>query len=489
MTSIFINSYEVASPPIGSRYPPVALTGSTSTITGASYGNGQYVVTASSEDISLNGQAYKAFDNSTYSSINNSWVTVKGEDNFGTNGNYNGSNFLVVDGINVYGAWIKIRLPSPVLINRYSLAGAADTASYHLAKRWYFIASNDGTNWTNLGTQKINISPASLNTKYFYDAYSTSTYLYYGLIITAISDPSLVYAYSILGEFGLFSPINNGLNLGSLIPSPTAAYSIRLLYSSYTGPVVNISDSSPTPVTINLYADQTGGLRLSPGGTGYTLQNWVQFRRLPLLVNTLFDQSGNGKNLTSTGSSRPQLDPVALTLVFNGSNYMSRVPGIFSGSVFRACFSCKASPGNSAQSIFAETSATRTNANSNDTACMQLSPGFILNYYGNGNDTPNFNTPNFYDTNIYYFMSYNAGWVSLTANNKFLDIQKTSGVNPYQTYADISNGMFTLGAININNSTTFEKYFTGTLTTFVVWDGTAFFFDDDYVTSNAFVNL
>lgn len=83
-------------------YPPAPLTGATTTLTGCAYGNGTYVVTASSS----NGTDFpwRAFDKSDETK----WTSV------------GSSATTTVQGVNVPGAWLQLELPSPIYVTSYS---------------------------------------------------------------------------------------------------------------------------------------------------------------------------------------------------------------------------------------------------------------------------------------------------------------------------------------------------------------------------------
>jgi hypothetical protein len=108
-----------------------------------------------------------------------------------------------------------------------------------------------------------------------------------------------------------------------------AAYSVRLLSSTYMGALVEIR-KSPSNELKSFYPDTNNELSLSSeDGAGTSLSSWIGEDNG--YVRTWYNQSGNANNVIQTSAAhQPQIvesgvvmtDNSKPTLYFNGSNYM-----------------------------------------------------------------------------------------------------------------------------------------------------------------------
>ena len=100
--------------------------------------------------------------------------------------------------------------------------------------------------------------------------------------------------------------ISGGSLLLDTYTGAAAAYSLRLLRSAYTGALVKIRRSSDD-ATKDFYPDSNNVLSLnSEDGSGTSLSSWISSG--DGYVNTWYDQSGNGKDISeSTTSRQPQI--------------------------------------------------------------------------------------------------------------------------------------------------------------------------------------
>lgn len=118
-------------------YPPITLTSTTTNVANEVYGNGTYVVAASS-GINLAPQPYDG-NNSTYYISDGHYTFMTGA--------YVGSTNTVVDGVSVSGEWYQILLPLNILLHSYVI-GAVDAA--YSPDSWIFAGSTDGTTWVSI---------------------------------------------------------------------------------------------------------------------------------------------------------------------------------------------------------------------------------------------------------------------------------------------------------------------------------------------------
>lgn len=90
-------------------------------------------------------------------------------------------------------------------------------------------------------------------------------------------------------------------------PNAAAAYSVRLLSSTYSGPLVRIRKETGGNPEKDFYADSNNELSLSSGdGGGTTLGSWIGSNNGYIV--TWYDQSGSNNDATqSSASAQPQI--------------------------------------------------------------------------------------------------------------------------------------------------------------------------------------
>jgi hypothetical protein len=170
-----------------------------------------------------------------------------------------------------------------------------------------------------------------LNTKYFGDK---------GLPVTGVISGSLInanfyrgtdggYPLSIarLGErfgiiYGTIIRASDFRLAGALanIPTPAAAYSVRKLFFSYTGPQVRIKRSTDN-VQANIYMDNFGNITNIEGSSEINLTTWLG--GATAYVTIWYDQSGNGRHTTAYGTSATTFPSLSL----QGERYVIYFPG------------------------------------------------------------------------------------------------------------------------------------------------------------------
>jgi hypothetical protein len=139
---------------IYTKYPPAALTSTSTVISGISYGNGTYTVTTSSN---LGGrEGFRAFDSSYFMPEGSFWrgwgsgIYSGGGYYNNTTGAYRAATTLG----GVTGEWIKIQLPSAIILRRYTIFPRAIYSRERSPQSFTLIASNDNINWTILDQRK-----------------------------------------------------------------------------------------------------------------------------------------------------------------------------------------------------------------------------------------------------------------------------------------------------------------------------------------------
>lgn len=133
------------------EYPPAALTNGvySTTISGAAYGNGAYVISQSANGWS-DYKVWKLF-NYTYGNFGDFWHT---NDTFDASTQYYTGSEYIVSGYN--GEWVKIQMPVSITLAKYRIWPRTDVSNRD-PRDWRLYGSSDGTNWTLLDT-RTNVS-------------------------------------------------------------------------------------------------------------------------------------------------------------------------------------------------------------------------------------------------------------------------------------------------------------------------------------------
>ena len=151
-----VMSIDTGTPMTLAEFPPLRLTSATTTagpitiaVSGAFYGNGNYVVTASSV-LSVNYVPWYAFDKSSTTSPDNAWVSGTGT--YSTSYPYAALSGgpTIVSGESYTGSFLQIQLPIGVACKRYALSHAEGAPAF---VKWILGGSSDGTTWVLLDNQ------------------------------------------------------------------------------------------------------------------------------------------------------------------------------------------------------------------------------------------------------------------------------------------------------------------------------------------------
>lgn len=238
-------------------------------------GSGTYIARGSSLYNSTTGPAWRAFDNNT----GTYWETT-GNMYTGTPGTvYGGTQTTTVGGTAYPGEWIQIQLPEAMALDSYSMYSRSSAYDYRMPYNWIIAGSNNGTTWTQINSQTAQGSwKGQEPIGYFVN--STTTYLYFRMIVTAIGDGSGA----------------QNVNLGQW--------------------TINASSSTwSRDVSADIYGNLTTA-------TGQDLSSYLG--TASGLVATWYDQSGAGNDATqTTRSSQPIIQKSSIgpgwSLLFDGA--------------------------------------------------------------------------------------------------------------------------------------------------------------------------
>lgn len=122
-------------------YPPIAFTNNTSiTVSNFLYGNGTYVLSRSSS-ITTSWESYKAFNKITG---NDGWISAR---RYLPDGTYNNTSSINTSSGIIYGEWLRIKLPYPIVLNSFRLVSRnlSDSAGQGFPKKFKILGRNTGS--------------------------------------------------------------------------------------------------------------------------------------------------------------------------------------------------------------------------------------------------------------------------------------------------------------------------------------------------------
>jgi hypothetical protein len=254
------------------EFPPSAMTGATTSLTGYSFGGtGSYAATASST-YQASQAAYFAFDKTPGSGTTNYWSS--------SSGTYDGTTGLLLSASSLggyAGEWLKIQFPSQIYQTYYSIQARTDIGEQS-PNTWVVLGSTDNSIW-NLLTTHTSVAWTAGQTQIF-NVNAGTPYRYYALVINSIALPVGQVVTSI-GEWRVYG--------------------------------TTFQDFYSTPA----------GLLTTAAGSGTTITAWGGSNTTPGNVLTWYDQSGLSRHVTQTTAS---LQP-RITQTAYGPGYMIQFNG------------------------------------------------------------------------------------------------------------------------------------------------------------------
>ena len=241
-------AFQANGPPPSGSYPTASLYTSSpsnpqsSNVYGQPYGNGLYVIAASS-----------ALDNysNVFSYINGVYWTSAATYSSGV---YTGGQVTYVDGVAVSGEWIQIQLPDTITCTSLQLieVGNANATSYVIA------GSNDGSVWHNVYTGTGTVQASDFFTTVLNVTGVTTAYDTYKYIVTTTNPASAstrLSGFQVIGSLQYVSPSLVNPQKINFIGTAEQVFSIQQTSNTAaTGPLSwsttpVLVDTSTTPVT------------------------------------------------------------------------------------------------------------------------------------------------------------------------------------------------------------------------------------------------
>ena len=290
--------------PVAAAYPIVSfflVTASTTSIafnvTGQAYGNGPYVISASS-------QYSTTTENFTYAYAVPFPVPKLGSSRWTTGGGYNGSTgaytgavTTTVSGTTIRGEWTQIQVPDAITCTSIQLAEAANRN----ANAYVIAGSNDGTAWTTV----YSATAATFRSTDFLTTLtvtSTTPYRYFRYIARAINPANSSGYHSLLG-FQVVGTI--------YVPSPIVLDPITVplfTASPQTFTLTNLSNTAVNWTTTPTLIDTSASPVTATVNSGVVISSWNPFSNVS--SGSMYFP-GNSTSLVSLSATKLNYDVTA----------------------------------------------------------------------------------------------------------------------------------------------------------------------------------
>jgi len=243
-------------------YPPQALTTNTTTVSGAAYGNGTYVVTASSGAAT----AYRAFDDQTGF---DQWWMDSGNYNAST-GAYQGAfSTTTASGSNLAGEYLQVQMPSSVVPLSYSITPRQE--SYYLERRnvtkWWLVGSSNGSAWDILDSQETEWTSTAAKT---FNLATNTAYSYFRIVCGRVgnSNTNNDRGFATIGEL-TFVATTQSINYNGALSFMVSALNDPLFVVASEG-YVGVGTTAPTEkLSVMGNVVSSGSIASSGGKIGY----------------------------------------------------------------------------------------------------------------------------------------------------------------------------------------------------------------------------
>lgn len=200
----------------------------TTTLSGQAYGNGNYVMNASSIFNTNALPPYYAFDKTSATEWAATTTTYSASTPYGYSA---GTYSTTIQGISspVGGEWLQIQFPSTIVITSYTLTARNDGFFNQTPAVWYIVGSNDGSTWYSLDYRSLTYTSAGQSQTF--PVSTTVAYSWYRIVITNTSGStnasigelvfSSVQNYAPILQTGVVTGTTYAFPLSTLSAAPT----------------------------------------------------------------------------------------------------------------------------------------------------------------------------------------------------------------------------------------------------------------------------
>lgn len=224
-------------------WPPTASYSSNyQNITSTSYGRGPYIFAASFVPTSPSVQfAYQHFTDTGQGMRTTGPAATSGTatSNSISYRPYSLYTSTIASGTEIFGAWVQVKLPEPVAINKYTVRSPYE---YDVVTYVSLVASTNGLDWTHLNTHLRTWTTATdLNVAIPFNFINTTPYQYYrfiarGTATTGINQNTMIFPF-----FNMYSVGQITLNTATTVAvKPNISMNVGYAYiNGYLGIGVN----------------------------------------------------------------------------------------------------------------------------------------------------------------------------------------------------------------------------------------------------------
>ena len=272
-------------------------------VSGQSYGNGQYYISASTQYNATTAESLLYLFNKV---TTDQWTTFTNT-YAGTNNAYSGTVYTIANGIMYMGEWVQIQLPNPINLHSYLLY----TRTGYLTRGpniFYVLGSNDGNIWTLVDSRTGITSWTTSGFTFTLNSVSQA-FSYFRLVVNQLNGDSFLS----LGEWYLYAKSNtiSGTEL-QVTSFPALEFPPSSLATSVTG-------SNPYTTVITGQAYGNGTYVSSASSDRANNEAWRIFDKF-------MNGTGNGTSSWCTPSAKYQINSyipcnytAAITTTYNST--------------------------------------------------------------------------------------------------------------------------------------------------------------------------
>jgi len=265
-------------------YPPIRnATSNTTTITGQTYGNGVYIVSASSNHP---GEEPFKIINTNNTGWTQSWTSYGGT----PAGTYTGTFSLG----GYSGECVKIQLPYRIKLTRYIIEASSIGGVNRAPSIYKIFGSNDDSNWVEIHHKSVALISSNYVSNKFEETISnTNYYTYYALVVNKNIG---IDTWLSIGEWQIYGR-------EKITPESIDANYKYLAFTYQTPPSVVLREYPPSAMTINSTTLSVGGTDASGNtyGAGTYIINYP-YGISDIAVYTLFNKSIGYNHIGSIGA-------------------------------------------------------------------------------------------------------------------------------------------------------------------------------------------
>jgi hypothetical protein len=286
-------------------FPSTSIGSNTASVGGEMYGNGLYVVTASSSNTGNN--PYMAFDNS----FSTRWSSAQNK--YASTGAYSGATSTTISSTPRTGEWLQLQLPQAMRLNSYRITPDPTTSQLSAPSTFYIAGSVNGTTWDLLDSQ-VKTWPSTAGPSNF-----------------------MVSQFSNLTPYNYFRIVTNKIGIGATATTTASIIDWKLYGEVYNNPIGNEGNSitygdtftsDHTFIATNTLHDRSVKFSLNATQlkakivTGGLVNTWNNVSQNDTSLQPLYFKEGGHKNLAYVRFAASNTMGTSGTFLSGGSGEM-----------------------------------------------------------------------------------------------------------------------------------------------------------------------